>query len=154
MIVQLTQEDLLIINFVGRSRSLIARAAKVTDVKQGQQDGPEADVLGFTGEYAFAKHKNLFPDFGLSPRSGTPDGILDKYKYDIKSTNLTTGQLLCTLKENNSVDIYILAIVQDGSVSFPGWAHSKDLRKDENIKDLGRGKGYVMDQSRLTRFKD
>ena len=154
VIVNLTQEDLLIINFVGRSRSLIARAANVVDVKQGDQDGVDSDVMGFAAEYAFAKHQNLFPDFGLSPRSGTADGVMGKFKYDVKSTHLPNGRLLCTLKENASVDIYILAIVASRSVNFPGWAYSSDLRKDENIKNLGHGNGYVMDQSKLRRFKE
>jgi len=154
MIVNLTQEDLLIINFVGRSRSLIARAANVVDVKQGDQDGADADVMGFAAEYAFAKHQNIFPDFGLSPRSGTADGVMGKFKYDVKSTHFPNGRLLCTLKENASVDIYILAIVADSSVNFPGWIYSSELRKDENIKDLGHGNGYVMDQSKLRRFKE
>jgi hypothetical protein len=67
---------------------------------------------------------------------------------------LPNGRLLCTLKENSSVDIYILAIVSSRSVNFPGWAYSSDLRKDENIKNLGHGNGYVMDQSKLRRFKE
>ena len=154
MIVSLTQEDLLIINFVGRSRSLIARAASVIDEKQGDQDGVDSDVMGFAAEYAFAKHQNLFPDFGLSPRSGTADGVMGKFKYDVKSTHLPNGRLLCTLKENASVDIYILAIVASRSVNFPGWAYSSELRKNENIKDLGHGNGYVMDQSKLRLFKE
>ncbi len=154
MIVNLTQEDLLIINFVGRSRSLIARAANVVDVKQGEQDGVDSDVMGFAAEYAFAKHQNLFPDFGLSPRSGTADGVTGKFRYDVKSTHLPNGRLLCTLKENASVDIYILAIVASRSVNFPGWAHSSELRKDENIKNLGHGNVYVMEQSKLRPFKD
>ena len=32
-------------------------------------------LLGFMGEYAFAKHFNLFPDIGWSP-SGSADGVL------------------------------------------------------------------------------
>ena len=84
MIVELSPSEVLVCECIGRMRSLIARTANVKDVKIGQHDGSNADVMGFKGEYAFAKYFNVFPDLGLSPRSGSYDGVLKNYKYDIK----------------------------------------------------------------------
>ena len=105
----------------------------------GDQDGSEADVMGLMAEYAFSKHFNTFPDLGLTPRSGSEDGTYKGYRYDIKSTKYKNGKLLSTLKVNDDVDMYVLATVEDSTVTFPGWAFKKDLIKKENIKNLGHG---------------
>ena len=146
-------DELLTCQILGRMRSLIARGAGIKDVKMGNQDGADADVLGIVAEYAFSKQFNTFPDIGLTPRSGSYDGVLKGIRYDIKATNYKTGKLLCTTKENTDIDIYVLAIVDGVSVDFVGYAKSKDLRKEENLTDLGHGKGYALNQDKLTRFK-
>jgi len=138
---------------LGRMRSLIARSSGVKDAKIGDQDGAEADVLGMMAEYAFAKHFNTFPDLGLTPRSGSADGVYKNFRYDIKSTKYKTGKLLSTTKVNNDVDIYVLAIIKDNEITFPGFAMKDDLIKQENLKDLGHGKGYSLEQSQLRQFK-
>lgn len=133
-------------------RSLIARSSGVKDVKVGSQDGAESDVVGMIGEYAFAKQFNIFPDIGLSPRSGSADGIIKGKRYDIKSTTCKTGRLLCTVKDNPDVDVYILAIVSGNEVDIVGWEYKDNLRKEENLIDLGYGKGYALTQDKLQKF--
>ena len=141
-------------NLVGSLRSIIARGWSVNDAKIGGQDGVQADVMGFMAEYAFAKQFNVCVDLGFSPRSGSADGVLKGMRYDIKSTTYMSGKLLATLKVNPDVDIYVLSIVKPPIIMFPGWAYKKDLIKEENIKDLGHGKGYCLEQEQLTPFKD
>jgi len=153
MIVQLREDELSVCQILGRMRSLIARSSNVKDVKVGKQNGMEADVMGMIAEYAFAKQFNTFPDLGLTPRSGSYDGIYGEYRYDIKATSYKSGRLLSTLKINPDVDIYILGIVDFDSVNFVGYALKSELIKEENIKDLGSGKGYSLDQSQLRAFK-
>jgi hypothetical protein len=153
MIVKLEDDEVTICNVIGRMRSLIARNHGVKDAKMGKQSGIEADIQGLMAEYAFAKQFNTFPDMGLTPRSGSADGLLDKYRYDIKSTTYKTGRLLATMKDNPDVDMYILGIVDGNTVDFVGYAMKTDLVKPENIKDLGHGKVYCMDQSQLKKFK-
>lgn len=89
MIVELTPSEILVCQCIGRMRSLIARSANVKDQKIGEQDGSNADVQGFMAEYAFAKQFNVFPDLGLTPRSGSCDGKIPLkdfrvVSYDIK----------------------------------------------------------------------
>jgi hypothetical protein len=49
------------------------------------------------------------------------------------------------------VDVYVLMIA-DGSPSLrcAGWAYASELKRQENIKDLGRGELYIMEQNQLT----
>jgi len=142
-------DELAVCETLGRLRSLIARSARVKDAKMGSQDGAKADVMGLKAEYAFAKAFNVFPDLGLKPRSGSPDGILNGLRYDIKSTHHEEGMLLATLKGNPDVDVYVLAIVKNSVVYLKGWSYKDDLIKKENLIDLGYGKGYGLDQDKL-----
>ncbi len=158
MIVNLNVSDVLICEFIGRMRSLIARSSNVKDQKIGQQDGSNADIMGFKAEYAFAKYFNVFPDFGLTPRSGSYDGVLEKngkkFRYDIKSTHIKKGHLLATLKVNPDVDIYVLCIVDNSQIDIKGYAKKEDFIRSENIKPINNIKGYCLEQSKLTKFKD
>jgi hypothetical protein len=95
----------------------------------------------------------LFPDFGLSPRSGSYDGMTNSgNRYDIKSTHHKNGNLLASLKVNPDVDIYILAVVAGNIVDVIGWALKDDLIKPENIIDLGHGKGYFLNRNKLNKL--
>lgn len=153
MIVSLDDMEIKLCNFIGRKRSEIARLNNVKDAKMGSHDGVDADIQGFKAEYGFAKLFNIFPDFGLSPRSGSFDGVTKSgARYDIKSTKYKTGNLLSTLKVNPDIDIYILAYVNENVVEFIGWAKKEQLIKEENIKDLGHGKGYFLSREKLNSF--
>ncbi len=149
MKVTLRPDEITVCEMIGRMRTLIARNAGVKDAKIGSHDGMAADVDGVIAEYAFAKKFNVFPDIGLSPRSGSYDGVYKDYRYDIKSTRYKTGKLLSTLKVNPDVDMYILAIIEDNTVTFAGWALKDELIQKSNMKDLGHGKGYCLSQNQL-----
>jgi hypothetical protein len=148
----LKPDEVTVCQMIGRMRSLIARSSGVKDAKMGDQDGAEADVIGMMAEYAFAKQFNVFPDMGLSPRSGSADGVVKGKRYDIKATTYKTGKLLCTVKDNPDVDVYILAIVSNNEVDVIGWEYKENLRKEENLIDLGHGKGYALTQDKLQKF--
>jgi hypothetical protein len=152
MKITLQPDEITVCQMIGRMRSLIARSFGVKDAKVGDQDGAESDVIGMIAEYAFAKQFNVFPDLGLSPRSGSADGIIKGKRYDIKATTYKTGRLLCTVKDNPDVDVYILAIVSGNEIDIVGWEYKENLRKDENLIDLGYGKGYALTQDKLQKF--
>ena len=152
MKVTLRPDEIALSHLIGRNRALIARAAGVVDAKIGDQDGAAADVMGFMAEYAVAKALNAFPDVGLSPRSGSADGRFLGVNYDVKATKYKSGRLLCTLKDNPDVVVYILAIVDEPHVTIAGYATKKMLRQEKNIKNLGHGDGYSLDQDQLLQF--
>ena len=156
MIVELNPSEVLVCECIGRMRSLIARSAHIEDRKIGNQNGSDADVMGIKVEYAFAKQFNIFPDLGLSPRSGSYDGILKGVAYDIKSTHVKSGHLLATRKVNPDVDMYVLCVVTKNQVDIKGYIFKKDFIKPENLKRFGNAthESYCVAQSALTPFKE
>jgi len=151
--IALTDDDLNICRLLGNMRTLVARGNKVKDAKMGDLSGTEIDEDGVIAEYAFCKHFNIFFDPSAYPRSGSVDCVYKGQRIDIKSTRYSTGRLLATLKKNEEVDVYVLAIITGKEVIFPGWAYARDLYREENIKNLGHGPGYVMEQSQLSQWK-
>jgi hypothetical protein len=149
----LKPDEVQICHLIGRMRSLIARSSGVKDAKIGQQDGAEADVIGMMAEYGFAKIVNTFPDLGLTPRSGSADGVTPSgNRYDIKASKHPNARLLSTLKVNPDIDVYVLCVVDGATLHFKGWAWKHELIKPENMKNLGHGIGYALEQEFLRKF--
>lgn len=151
--VPITHDLRVLASIIGGFRSLVARNAGVRDAKIGPQSGLEGDQDGILGELAFCQLMNVWPDLGLSPRSGSADALVQDKRVDIKTTRHRSGRLLATLKGNPDVDIYVLAIIGDDAVHFPGYALKQELINENRIRDLGHGAGYVMDQTELRKFK-
>ena len=119
--VRLSQGEVMLCKVVGNLRAIVARSAGVIDKKMTPSSGLSIDEDGLLAEYAFCKHMNCFPDLVVGPRSGSYDCVLHGYRFDIKSTRIKDGRLLATLKQNDDVDIYALAIIEkDDLISFPG----------------------------------
>jgi hypothetical protein len=152
--INLTDDEVMMCQHVGHLRSVLSRGNKVKDMKRTDMAGLDIDAQGVTAEYAVAKHFNVFFDLGLSPRTGSADGVMNGYSYDVKSTHHALGKLLATLKDNPDVDMYIMCITPDRwTVKMVGWCWKKELINKKNIKDLGYGKGYALEQSQLRPFK-
>jgi hypothetical protein len=151
--ISLTDEEVATINVLASIRSISARNSNVKDMKRSDLNGVEIDLDGLMAEWAFCKYKNVFPDLVASPRSGTCDAIVNGLRIDVKSTRYKNGRLLVTLKDNPDVDIYVLAIISKNDVTFVGWEYKKNICIPNNIRDLGRGDGYVIDQNNLRPFK-
>ena len=152
--INLTDDEVMMCQHVGHLRSVLSRGNKVKDMKRTDMAGLDIDAQGVTAEYAVAKHFNVFFDLGLSPRTGSADGVMNGYSYDVKSTHHALGKLLATLKDNPDVDMYILCITPDRwTVKLVGWCWKKELINKKNIKDLGYGRGYALEQNQLRSFK-
>jgi hypothetical protein len=152
--VELSWDEVQFCQLYGRMRTLIAKGNNLPDTKMGDQDAFEGDVMGFMGELAFAKHFNTFPDLGLKSKSGSADGLFNGKYYDVKSSTIENARLLCTLKDNPDVEIYVLAIVKTPIVEIKGWAWKSDLVKESNKTDLGHGLSYALDQRNLNLFEE
>jgi len=153
IVVSLDNDDMNICRVLGNLRTLVARGNKVKDAKMGQLSGADIDEDGVIAEYAFCKRFNIFFDPCAYPRSGSIDCVYKGHQIDIKSTRHTNGRLLATLKKNDEVDIYVLAIIDGNEVRFPGWAYAKTLFDPANVTNLGHGEGYAMEQSQLQKWK-
>lgn len=152
--VELTDAEIMFCKMAAGLRTITARAANVRDARMGDLSGLQMDEDGMIAEYAFCKKMNIFPDLIPGPRSGTCDCIMQGKRIDVKSTRRENGRLLATLKDNSDVDIYVLAIVADNKVRFPGFALKKDLCVKANEVELGHGIGYGMTQDKLRQWKE
>ncbi len=159
MIVKLNSEEVTICHIIGRIKAEAAKIANYKDCMiaekgQKQKDNADAGFEGFMAELAFAKHFNIYPELKIF--GGGCDGVLGKYRYDIKATPYKTGHLTCKKKETNNVDIYVMAIIDvvDKSVNFKGYAFYNNLRQEKYLrKEGGYEQAYWMPQDDLIRFK-
>ena len=152
---ELSQTEINLCAHLAGVRYKINRNNGVKDVKMGgNHDSLQIMVDGAIAEYAFCKRFNLFCDMSSEPRSGTYDVLSREGKrIDIKATRRKNGNLVRTLKQNDDVDIYVLAVVHDnGATEFVGWISKKDFIKPENIKDLGHGNTYFLHRKYLKKL--
>ncbi len=156
MLINMTPSESAIAQVLAVMRNTTARQNGVTDKQMGKQDPIEIDRDGILAEMAFGKAFNLYPDLSVYPRKGGADLIgKNGKKIDVKATRYKTGRLVIHIdKPVDEVDVYALAIVDGDNVDLVGYAKSHDAIKAENIKDLGHGKGYVIEQDALIKFKD
>lgn len=152
-VVEITPDMRLIASLLGGMRAMVNRKQGITDAKIGPQNGLLADQDAILGELAFAQLHNVWPDLSLTPRAFSADGIVGKWRYDIKTTRNANGRLLGTTRRNADVDVYVLAILDDEMVRFPGYAKASDLYDESRLTDLGHGPTYAMEQSALRAWK-
>lgn len=155
MIVNMSPAEASIALTLAVMRNTTARQNNVADKQMGKQNPIEIDRDGILAEMAFGKQFNLYPDLSIYPRKGGADLINHQgVKVDIKATRYKTGRLLIHVdKAVEEVDIYALGIVDGDDVSFVGYIKSAEAIQETNLKDLGHGVGYVIEQSALTKFK-
>jgi hypothetical protein len=137
-------------------RQTNSRASGVVNKQMSKQNPIEIERDGVLSEMAFGKQFNLYPDFSVHPRKGGADLITHQgLRVDIKATRYKSGRLLIHIdKTVEDVDIYVLAIIDGDDVDFVGYIKSADAIKQEYVKDLGYGVGYVIEQTSLTKFKE
>lgn len=152
-VITLQAGEMAVCTVLAEMRNAVARSSSVVNAKMGKQSDYQTDLDGMVAEVAFSKWRNCYPDLTIGARSGGVDCVLNGKKIDVKSTRYPNGKLLATLsKAVDEVDIYVLAVVNGNQVTFPGWAHSHELINEQNIVDLGHGRGYALNQSQLRKF--
>jgi hypothetical protein len=71
-------------------------------------------------------------------------------KIDVKTTKYQNGKLLAVLKKKEEdTDVYVLMLGEFPTYRYAGWAWASELIDERNIKNLGYGPTYVMEQDRL-----
>jgi len=156
MIVNMTPPESAMALTLAVMRQTNSRASGVVNKQMSKQNPIEIERDGVLSEMAFGKQFNLYPDFSVHPRKGGADLITHQgLRVDIKATRYRSGRLLIHIdKTVEDVDIYVLAIIDGDDVDFVGYIKSADAIKQEYVKDLGHGVGYVVEQSSLTKFKE
>ena len=152
MKITLTEHEQKIAQFLAKERYNVNRQNNVHDAKKGGQSNEFVDLEGIAGEIAFCKLFNLYPDLEIKVTTQeTDDGdcILNGHKVDVKTTSYETGRLICATWKNDDVDVYALMVGTFPTYTFRGMTNASYLKQDAHITDLGRGKVYALDQSKL-----
>lgn len=140
---------------IGKMRYENARNKGIIDRKMGDQSCYETDLEGMAAEIAFCKLLNIYPDLHIG-LDRDYDCVFRGKKIDVKTTKYKTGKLLATLKKKNAdVDIYVLVIGSfPGPYKIVGWVTKDEMFSDKNIRNLGKGDGYCVEQKDLRNIKD
>jgi len=149
-IVTLTPSEAKVVRILAKDRYEAARQAGIANARIGPQSDENTDLDGLGAEVVAAKFLNLYPDLTPGPRSGGADLINGRHTIDVKHTRYKNGRLLATLKKADTpCDVYVLVTGKFPEYEIVGWAWGAELLQEQNIIDLGHGKGYALNQDRL-----
>lgn len=157
--IELNAEEQRICRFIAKLRDENNRKNGVEDKRRADKDR-DLDLEGFGAEMAFCKMMNLYPDFDIGVRSGSVDAFTKKgfgtdvkaipYKYKYNPLLIAPNH-----KEGKTeTEIYALMVGDFPKYQCVGWALGSELINDDNLKDLGHGKDFVMEKDKLKPIKD
>jgi hypothetical protein len=137
-------------------RYTVNRASGVVDRKGGPQSCWKTDLNGVGAEMAFAKYKNLYPDFSTNPRQGGSDfTLINGDEVDIKCTQYKTGKLIVNKDKNTSkTKYYILVIGEVPAFEIVGYATADEVFKNENLKEIYGRECYQIEQCNLHQIQE
>lgn len=150
----LNRAEQMLAKYLAEERFKNARKQGKPNQKVGGQPDWYTDLNGIGGEIAVAKRFNVYPDTELdSSELPEHDLIIKGKKVDVKTTKYSDGKLLATIKKKvDAVDIYVLVTGEFPVYQIVKWCKSEELISDKNIKDLGRGNVYALEQEKLRDF--
>jgi hypothetical protein len=152
-LIQLTEGDIGICKVIAGLRTASARRGK-RDNGFNLDYGKHSDneEIGVLAEYNFCKHYNLFFDAVFGGRDDGSDCKLKGKKIDIKSIDKRNLNLICNLESKGEADIYVLVFVENYTCNIIGWIDCHALQQPCNIKNMGYGNRYFMEQGDLNEW--
>jgi len=110
----------------------------------------DPDINGMGGEIAVCKYFNRFPDLTVGPHYSGYDLKVKGKRIDVKTTSYNPGYLQAkSTKKADACDLYILVYAEFPRFEILGGAKTHYLLQDCNLKDLGYGACYTLEQSQL-----
>ena len=111
----------------------------------------DPDIIGVGGEIVVCRYFNVYPDLTVGPHYRGHDLTFRRLKIDVKTTGYNPGYLQAkTNKKASDCDIFILVHADFPTFTILGGSRSNELLQDYNIKNMGYGDNYVLEQSQLT----
>ena len=111
----------------------------------------DPDINGMGGELAVCKYFNRWPDLSIGPHHSGYDLKVKGKRVDVKTTTYDPGYLQAKpTKKVTACDIYILVHAEFPNFEILGGAASRHLISRVNLKDMGYGACYTLEQSQLT----
>lgn len=154
--IKLNEGESAVVTVAAVMRYCVNRAAGVVDKKGGPQSTYHTDLHGVGAEMAFGKHRNLYPDLGVSPRSGGSDFVnANGEEIDIKCTSYKTGKLIVNeKKKGSSTKYFVLMIGEVPEFEIVGYATADEIFKDENKTELYGRTVYQLEQCQLNLMQE
>lgn len=123
-------------------------------MKRSPRDPYAIHVQGVGGELAYARMKNLYPLLNFLPTQGGADMFSRTGRsIDVKTTSKEDGDLLVSAhKRQDPCDFYVLMVACGPVFKCMGWACKEEIFQDANLRDLGRGKVFLLRQDQLTKL--
>ena len=122
--------------------------------KIGNRGEYEIDLDGISGELAYAKMRNLCPDFGIGPRSGGHDFVdRDNRSIDVKTAPKSYHNLVVNVKKKNRPsDVYALMTGEFPDYVYRGEITKEELFTEDHLTDklINGLPSYVVGQEELT----
>jgi len=149
--VKLNEGEAAMATIAAVMRYCVNRSAGVIDKKGGPQTAYHTDLHGVGAEMAFGKHRNLFPDLSVSPRSGGSDFVNTQGdEIDIKCTSYKTGKLIVNeKKKGSSTKYFVLMIGEVPEFEIVGYATADEVFEEKNKTELYGRTVYQIDQCNL-----
>jgi hypothetical protein len=102
------------------------------------------------GEIAVCKYFDRFPDLTIGPHFSGYDLKVKGKRIDVKTTTYNPGYLQAKpTKKIDACDLYILVYAEFPRFEILGGCTASGLIQDGNLKDLGFGTCYTLEQSQL-----
>lgn len=151
--IRLTEAEMSMLVILSSMRTLMARSNNIKNLKGSTSRNDIIELDGIIGEYAFCKMNNIFmAEIVPSVNAMGADCVYNGKNIDIKSTRHKHGRLIGHIKRNTDIDVYVLAIIDDMDVTFPGWLYADELYDSDNIMMLGGYSVYAVNQEDLRRW--
>ena len=151
MIVTLSRKELSDCKQAATLRWQLARLSGVVNQRKdkGRTD-QDLDMLGLMSELSVARIFNIKHNlFQMGVDDGS-DMFLHNISIDVKSTFYPTGKLLFKSKASFKSDCAVLACkIAQNQINVAGFIPKKVFLAQAEQRDLGHGKGWIIEQSEL-----
>ena len=157
--VKLSPSEIAMATHLASARQSVNRAAGISNRMVGFRDPFEIDVDGVVGEFAVAKHLNVYPDLTFERRAGGYDIAFRGLRCDVKArpyNNAPALQVPEYKKDRDNSDVYILVEVERTNTAILGFATKDKVFQDENLVDSVRSghRHYELAWEKLTPIGD
>jgi len=118
----------------------------------------DLNIVGFGGEFIFARENNLFPDFKIHNTSkqlktDLYDLTWNGFSVDIKVNRKKNNPFMIPLYAKSNCEIFALFTCKYPKYIFEGYMLNNIIFQKKNIR-MTRVKAYVMEKKNLLSYKE
>lgn len=151
--ITLTEEDQEEILALAKGRYETNRKNGVEIATVGPQSDKATEIQGLAGEFAFCRLAGIEPDRTLHSRSAKTDpgdATINGITIDVKTSKHKNARMIAAIsKKKCRVDAFVLMIGKFPKYTYKGAIEKHVFIQGKNIKNIGYGPTYVLDQHML-----